>query len=519
MTPAPTSDVRLDSAAPFCIAVMALGGQGGGVLVDWIVALCESQGWLAQSTSVPGVAQRTGATVYYIEALPLPSSPTPGSRPVFSLMPAPGEVDLVIGAELMEAGRAIQRGLVTPDRTLLLTSSHRAYAVAEKQAPGDGTGSAEVVYAAANVSAKGFIAFDMASAAEKCGSVISAVLFGALAGSKALPFARAAFEAAIRSVGIGVDASLRGFALGLEQAASAATAGNPARSSRPAADQPSVASALQSPALTVLADRVTAEFPSATHSMVLAGLTRVVDFQDMAYGTDYLDLMGEILTLDSEDNGFALTQAAAKYVAVAMAYDDVFRVADLKTRASRFERVRSEVKATPDQIVYATEFMHPRAEEVCASLPLRLGAFIENRPALFNALSKLVSRPRRVKTGTIGWFTVLYVLGSLKRFRRGTLRHAREVARRDSWLLRVKSVAARDYAFAVELLKAQRLVKGYSDTHSRGQSKFDKVMAGAARLEGRPDAADWTRRLCEAALKDEDGIALSGALKTIDSFL
>ena len=29
-----------------------------------------SQGWAAQSTSVPGVAQRTGATIYYVEMLP-----------------------------------------------------------------------------------------------------------------------------------------------------------------------------------------------------------------------------------------------------------------------------------------------------------------------------------------------------------------------------------------------------------------------------------------------------------------
>jgi indolepyruvate ferredoxin oxidoreductase beta subunit len=268
-----------------------------------------------------------------------------------------------------------------------------------------------------------------------------------------------------------------------------------------------------------LVARVSADFPAVVHPMLLAGLERVVDFQDTAYGKEYLDLIGGILSLDSAANGFVLTQAAAKYVAVTMAYDDVFQVADLKTRASRFERVRSEVKAAPDQIVYTTEFMHPRAEEVCGSLPFRLGLFIEKRHALFKALNNVVSRPRRVKTGTIGWFTALYVLAGLKRFRRGTLRHAREIAHRDAWLNRVKSASARDYLLAVELLKARRLVKGYSDTHARGQSKFDKVLAGAARFEGRPDAADWTRRLCEAALKDEDGIALSGALKTIDSFL
>ena len=99
------------------------------------------------------------------------------------------------------------------------------------------------------------------------------------------------------------------------------------------------------------------------------------------------------------------------------------------------------------------------------------------------------------------------------------MRHSNEVAHRDTWLAAAKAAAPGDYALAVEILAARRLVKGYSDTHARGQSKFDKVMVGIAKVNGRPDAADWARRLREAALKDEDGIALSGALKTIDSFV
>ena len=69
LTSHPATPPRLDTERPLAIAVMAMGGQGGGVLLDWIVALCESQGWFAQATSVPGVAQRTGATIYYVEAI------------------------------------------------------------------------------------------------------------------------------------------------------------------------------------------------------------------------------------------------------------------------------------------------------------------------------------------------------------------------------------------------------------------------------------------------------------------
>lgn len=514
----------LDTAKPLTIAVMAMGGQGGGVLVDWIVGLCESQGWAAQSTSVPGVAQRTGATIYYVETLPLPQDAPAGLRPVLSLMAVPGEVDIVIGAELMEAGRAIQRGLVTPDRTTLIASSHRTYAVHEKQVPGDGIGDSGTVFTAASAAAKRFIAFDMAELAEETGSVISAVLFGALAASRALPFARAAFEQTIRSAGLGVEASLNAFALGFERASAETTADTSTSAAKSVGGK-------QFPTLTpsghagydALIEGARAGFPAVTHDMIAAGLQRVVDFQDVAYGREYMDLLTDMLALDREAGGavndYALTRISAKYIAIAMAYDDVYRVADLKTRASRFARVRAEVQATGDQIVYTTEFMHPRMEEVCGSLPAGLGRFIENRPRLVSRLDTVVNHGRRVKTGTIRWFLLLYVVAGLKRYRRRTLRHTHEVAHRDAWLARVKRAAPKDYQLALELLQTRRLVKGYSDTHARGQSKFDQVMAAAVRLEGRADAADWVRRLREAALKDENGVALAGAIETVDSFL
>jgi indolepyruvate ferredoxin oxidoreductase beta subunit len=462
---------------------------------------------------VPGVAQRTGATVYYIETLPLPADAPQGLRPVLSLMAVPGEIDIVIGTEFMEAGRAIQRGLVTPDRTTLIASTHRAYAVVEKQVPGDGIGDTAAVLAAAEAAAKRLVAFDIAAAAEESGSAVSAVTFGAIAGADVLPFSRDSYEATIRAAGVGVEASLRGFALGYERVKT------PVETSATTITTPPTAAPPSGKAFAALSARAQSDFPAQAQEMVTAGLRRVVDFQDLAYGKEYLGLLDDILKFDNASKGYALTTAAAKYLAVAMAYDDVYRVADLKTRASRFTRVRAEIGVNDDQLVYTTEFMHPRMDEVAGSLPAQLGRFIENRPGLMQALDRVVNRGRRVRTTSLRWFLALYVLGGMKRFRRGTLRHANEAAHRDAWLARAKAVAGRDYELAVEILNNRRLVKGYSDTHARGLSKFDRVMMAAAKLEGRQDAAEWVRRLREAALKDEEGVALDGALKTVDSFL
>jgi indolepyruvate ferredoxin oxidoreductase, beta subunit len=502
---------------PVTIAVLAIGGQGGGVLVDWIVALAERQGWRAQSTSVPGVAQRTGATIYYVEAIEVPA----GWTPVFSAMAAPGDVDIVIAAEWMEAGRAIQRGLVTPDRTTLIASTHRTFAVSEKEIPGDGIADSGAVTAAARAASHRFVAFDMAALAEQAGSVVSSVLFGALCAAGVLPFERAAFEATITEAGVGVQGSLRGFALGFDAVGRSPdgevrAVPSAARGLAPAGYKPYDA----------LLARVAA-LPASAHEMLAEGLRHVVAYQDIAYGAAYLDSVEAIvranplpaLSLIPANDGpkaVPLAETAAKYIARAMVYDDVIRVAALKTQPARTPRIQQEMRG---QVIAVTEFMHPRMEEILGMLTPALGASIERRPRLAAALGKVLCGPRRIRTDTIFGFLTLYVIAGLRGWRPRTLRHARESARIDAWLATVRRVAAEDPALAVELLTNQRLIKGYSDTHVRGLDKFSRVMAASERLRGRPDAAIWVRRLREAALKDEQGVALDEALRTVASFL
>ena len=72
-----------------------------------------------------------------------------------------------------------------------------------------------------------------------------------------------------------------------------------------------------------------------------------------------------------------------------------------------------------------------------------------------------------------------------------------------------------NYGFAVGIIKARRLIKGYSDTHARGLSKFDRVLSAVPILKGREDGGQWLERLVLAALKDEAGEALDGALETV----
>jgi indolepyruvate ferredoxin oxidoreductase beta subunit len=260
------------------LAVLAVGGQGGGVLTGWIEDVARAHGYAAQATSVAGVSQRTGATVYYVEM-----APASGGVPIFSLMPAAGDVDIMIAAEMMEAGRAIMRGFVTPERTTLIASTHRALAVSEKMEPGNGIANSDEVMAAAGLMAKRFIAADFETLAVRNGSVISAALFGALAGSGVLPFPKAGFEAAIAKGGKGIEGSLRAFG-----AAYAAARGEEVAAPAPKLEKPPIAPSVQGPPR-LLADwaRLTAgvqAMPEPVAQMAQAGLRKVVDFQDLAYG-------------------------------------------------------------------------------------------------------------------------------------------------------------------------------------------------------------------------------------------
>ncbi|MBR7894991.1 indolepyruvate oxidoreductase subunit beta family protein [Burkholderia multivorans] len=486
---------------PIKIAILAMGGEGGGVLADWIVDLGEHNGYRAQTTSVPGVAQRTGATIYYVELFPI--EPGHALEPVLALMPLPGDVDVVLASELMEAGRAVQRGLVTPERTTLISSTHRVYSIAEKSAMGDGRVDSETLVAHASRAAKRYIRFDMAEAAQGSGSVISAVLFGALAGAGVLPFSRREFEETVERGGVGVKPSLRAFAMAFDRAREdeAAGADEPADEPQPAPHHAAVAR---------LVERVRAQLPASVQRMALEGVRRLIDYQDPAYAGLYLD---RLIALDSEVPGEepGLLRETARHLALWMSYEDTIRVADLKTRGARFGRVRDEVQAQSNQLLEINEFMHPRIEEICETLPAALGRWLAKPHWVHGLVKRCTQSGRVIRTSSLGGYLMLHAVASLRVMRRRTLRYQLENERIERWLRQIAETAQRNPALATEIAQCQRLVKGYSDTHARGLTNFQTLMAAVSRAGARLAPATL-RELRDAALADEHGHKLKAAL-------
>ena len=495
-------------AHPLTIAIAALGGQGGGVLADWLVSTAEASGYIAQYTSVQGVAQRTGTTIYYIELFPRAEAAAKGREPVLALYPVPGDVDIVLAAELMEAGRAVSRGFVTPDRTTLIASSHRVYAVDEKAVLGDGRVDGASIEASLRAAARRLVLFDMESLAERQGSVISAVLLGALAASGAAPLSRPAFEQVIRASGVAVERSLAAFAAGFEAAAETRDAGAATVAAEPDAGGVPVRSA-EHP----LVARLRRTLPEPVHDFALEGLRRVCDFQDHDYGSLYLDRLERLHVRDREaggaTSGFAFTREIARHLALWMTYQDVIRVADLKTRGARFARFRADVRAGTDQIVTVTEYVHPRLEEALDVLPAGVAERIERSSWITRLLRPLFRDGRRIASNRIGGFLLFHAVGRLRPWRPRSRRFAAEQRQIEQWLDHSAKAVAIDPAVGLEVARLPRLLKGYGDTWARGRANFETIMALSTRLESLPGAAKSIAALAEAALRDEDGRALA----------
>ena len=494
-------------AGPITILIAALGGEGGGVLAEWLVAAATAHGFPVQSTSIPGVAQRTGATTYYVEIYPIKTERLGALRPVLALTPSPGNIDMMVASEFVEAGRAMEAGYVSPDRTTLIASTHRVYATIEKMQMGDGRFDSERLRAAADALAKRAVLCDMAKLAREAGTVINAVLFGAIAGSDVLPLTRAACEDAIRAHGKGAEASLRGFGAGFEAAAESSDDEEPVvrEGGKLWLGQP--------------VERVRREFPTDTHRIVEEGVARLIDYQDQAYADLYLDRLAAVreAELSGDPGEFRVTSETARYLALWMSYEDIARVADLKSRGTRFERVRTEVRAKPHEPVHIIEFLKPGVDEFASILPPALGrrllAWAGRKGKTFNV-------GLRVKTTSISGYLLMRALARLRSFRRRTFRYGEEQRLIERWLAAVQACCAHDLELAAEVAMLGRLIKGYGDTHKRGRGNFLRIMdtlvdTALADPTGAPasERAQAIRDAREAALADPEGRKLEHSLE------
>jgi indolepyruvate ferredoxin oxidoreductase, beta subunit len=495
---------------PIAVLIAALGGEGGGVLTDWIIAAAAACDLPVQSTSIPGVAQRTGATTYYIEIFPKTWRELGGKRPVLALAPGIGDVDMVVASELLEAGRMIAGGFVTPDRTQVVASTHRSHAIAEKVAMGDGRFDTAKLVGSIEGNAREHLLFDMDATAKGAGAMINAVMLGAIAAAGRLPIGREAFEGAIRA-GKASEANLRGFKAGFDAAQRGTTA--PAHDT--GAKRPRTAQAAQLADLEAEAARL-----GAAADFAVEGVRRLAAYQDAAYARLYLDRLAPIAEADGRAGaGGRLAREVARHLAVRMSYEDVIRVAQAKIAPERMAGIVAQMGAKPGEPVAIIEFLKPGIEEMCSILPSWLARRIIGWAQRRGALGRL-HLGMEIRTTSILGYLRLAVLAKLRPLRPRSYRYGEEQAAIEAWLAAIRVAAAQSVTLALEIAECARLIKGYGDTLKRGAANYaaieaqviHPVLAGAMPVARGIDAIASART---AALADPEGESLARCLAEI----
>jgi indolepyruvate ferredoxin oxidoreductase beta subunit len=269
--------------------------------------------------------------------------------------------------------------------------------------------------------------------------------------------------------------------------------------------------------LTQLAERIFSNFPSANHATLIAGILRTADYQDVDYATSYLDRLQKLTTKLPSDPRLSasLLDDTARHLALWMSYEDTVRVADLKTRRTRFERVGDEVKLSAQQHLGIHEFLHPRVEEIADTLPVGLGRWLLKTPWARACVEPLTRKGRVVQTSSIRGFLLLYGIAALRPIRRSSLRFQTEHQRIDNWLSTITDLSLHQPALAIEVVRMQRLVKGYGDTHTRGWRSYQRVMTVLPQLQLMPQGSQTLHALSQAALADDTGQALESMLSAL----
>jgi indolepyruvate ferredoxin oxidoreductase beta subunit len=497
--------------APIKVLIAALGGEGGGVLTDWIVSAAAAAGFPVQSTSIPGVAQRTGATTYYIEVLPVPAGELGGRHPVLALTPGVGDIDLAVASELLEAGRTVASGFVTPERTQVVASTSRAYAMDEKIAMGDGRLDSERLVETVKSHAQDTVFLDMAALAKESGAIVSAVMLGAIAASGRLPLSREQFEAAIRADGKAVEANLRGFRAGYEAANANAAPTKPTERKSRAAHT-----------LSELEAEVARTIPESARAIVLEGVRRLVAYEDADYARLYLDRLQPVITADARANlqGKLLSEVA-RHLAVRMSYEDVVRVAQAKIAPERLARIaREELKVT-NEPYSVHDFLKPGIEELTQLVPPALARAIRGYAERKGWLGRVYFGMQIQTTSVFGYVRFL-MLAKLRPLRRYGIRYAEEQAQIEGWLRLVLDAAERSPELALEVAECARLIKGYGDTFARGLRNYQAIEARVIRPALAGDiapgrAADAVASARAAALADPEGESLNRCFAEIES--
>lgn len=479
-----TGDVKMsESKSPITVLISAVGGQGGQLFAQWLFDTAKEAGFFPAGVGLPGLSQREGATVYYLEFFAHPDETS-----FFSPFPEKGRVQVLIGLELLELLRAIQAGYLSKDG-VVVGSTHRVLTPDEKLPIKGGFVSSEQALEVLSRAAKRLIAFDAIKATVLAGlsqQAANAILLGAIAASRILPFPTDAFRKAIEQYGVAVHSNLRAFEFGLEYPSWLKKLDQ--------VDSELVGEWewLPDPNLPeTVRKRMDALSVDHEIASILQQAARwLCHYQNVRYFTRYLDCVQAVLERDKEHSkDLVVTREVARILALRMTYEDAIRVAQLKTQKRRFARIREEHHIPENAIYRVIDFFSLDWDELIGLLPLGTesgknesvsptgdGEGLPPLPFESDELKRPTLQLRWETSSTLGYF-ILKVLSLLKPLRPISRRFKREWKWINQWLSAVEGTLDENYDLALIIARSGEMVRGYGRTRKKTLKAWQTFMA------------------------------------------
>jgi indolepyruvate ferredoxin oxidoreductase beta subunit len=245
---------------------------------------------------------------------------------------------------------------------------------------------------------------------------------------------------------------------------------------------------------------------------------RLVEYQGPAYARLYVQRLERLRDAESTsaDASLPVTAEATRWLALWMAFDDIIRVADLKSRASRWSRVTQEVKAKEGDVLKVYDHFKPGVPELAALLPQGLADKLLrwDRSRVANGKAPW-SMPLKVARHALWGMASLRFLASMRVLRPLGSRYATEQKLIEEWLGGIEAATRLSPALGLELARCGQLIKGYGSTNERGKENLLHILrhvCGPASTVPLAEQASAVARIRQAALQDEAGQALDQAL-------
>ncbi|HEX2916055.1 MAG TPA: indolepyruvate oxidoreductase subunit beta family protein [Chloroflexia bacterium] len=221
-----------------------------------------------------------------------------------------------------------------------------------------------------------------------------------------------------------------------------------------------------------LSQEVVEKWPAPLHATLVEALYQTTDYQDAAYARRYLAMVKRVLEAEPQGESlYRLTDAYARTLAMRMTYEDAVRVAILKIKPGRLERIRRDMGVKPGQVLHVTDYLKPDMDEIYGIFPhalvspmLLLGKVSGVGQWLGKQHFTLQQHP---ETTTLRGYLTFRFLTWFKPLRLSSYRFKEEWKLLEKFTGLVVQYAQQNYASGLMVAESGRLVKGYGDTRRK----------------------------------------------------